>query len=188
MKVPKTLLVTTREAWRAWLEARHDAETEIWLVYHKRHTKRPRIAYADAVEEALCFGWIDSVVRRLDEGRYAQKFTPRRPGSQWSESNRRRFAKLRAAGRLAPAGAAKAPPAAPTRKRVPAGRDVPVPGYIEQSLRRRPRAWRNFTAFAPSYRRLYVRWIEAAVRPETRERRLAEATALLFENRKLGLK
>jgi len=116
MKVPKTLLVTTREAWRAWLEARHDAETEIWLVYHKRHTKRPRIAYADAVEEALCFGWIDSVVRR------------------------------------------------------------------------RPRAWRNFTAFAPSYRRLYVRWIEAAVRQETRERRLAEATARLLENRKLGLK
>jgi uncharacterized protein YdeI (YjbR/CyaY-like superfamily) len=94
-----TLHPTTRAAWRAWLAAHHDRETEIWLVYNKRHTGELRVEYDDAVEEALCFGWIDSIVRTIDEDRYAQKFTPRKAKSKWSELNRRRFAKLVAEGR-----------------------------------------------------------------------------------------
>jgi uncharacterized protein YdeI (YjbR/CyaY-like superfamily) len=188
VRTAKTLLVTSRAAWRAWLSDHHDQESEIWLVYYKRHTKRPRIPYADAVEEALCFGWIDSIVRRLDEGRFAQKFTPRRLNSRWSDINRRRFAKLVAAGRVTAAGLGKSPPAAATPGPPARKAGAALPRYIAQALKQRPRAWKNFSALAPSYRRLYVGWIDAAVKEETRRRRLAEATALLLQNKKLGLK
>jgi uncharacterized protein YdeI (YjbR/CyaY-like superfamily) len=101
---PQTLYVTDRAAWRAWLEANHASEREVWLVYYKKHTRRPRIPYDDAVEEALCFGWIDSVVRRLDEDSYLQKFTPRKAKSNWCESNVKRARKLIAEGRMTKAG------------------------------------------------------------------------------------
>lgn len=101
---------TTRADWRSWLAAHHDRETEIWLVYNKRHTGEPRVEYDDAVEEALCFGWIDSVVRTIDENRYAQKLTPRKAKSKWFPSNRERFARMVREGKMAPAGMAKAPP------------------------------------------------------------------------------
>jgi uncharacterized protein YdeI (YjbR/CyaY-like superfamily) len=180
-----TLHLTTRAAWRSWLAEHHDRETEIWLVYNKRHTGEPRVEYDDAVEEALCFGWIDSIVRTIDEDRYAQKFTPRKAKSKWSESNLKRFAKLVREGKMTGAGLAKAPPqdAAP----LPAADDS-VPGYIEAALRANDVAWINFTNLAPSYRRLYIRWIEDAKKEETRRKRLAEAVSLLEQNKKLGLK
>src|SRR6516225_3812247 len=97
---PRTLDVSTSVRWRAWLLRHHQGGSEIWLVFHKRHTGRPSIAYDDAVDEALCFGWIDSLIRRLDNARYARKFTPRRRDSRWSSANRRRYAQLFASGRL----------------------------------------------------------------------------------------
>src|SRR5436305_10691454 len=183
-----TLHPTTRTDWRAWLAANHDRETEIWLVYNKRHTGEPRVEYGDAVEEALCFGWIDSIVRTIDENRYAQKFTPRKAKSQWSESNLKRFAKLVREGKMTEASLAKAPPEgeAGVKPRPPA--DEAVPAYIEAALRENGVAWTNFTHLAPSYRRLYVGWIENAKREETRRRRLAEAVGRLERNEKLGLK
>ena len=104
--VKKSLHVTSRAAWRAWLERNHRRKTEVWLVFFKAHTGKPRVEYDDAVEEALCFGWVDSLVKRLDEERYAQKFTPRKAGSRWSPSNRTRVAKLVREGRMTPAGLA----------------------------------------------------------------------------------
>lgn len=184
----KTLHVTTREDWRAWLAAHHDTEREIWLVYAKQHTGQPRVPYDDAVEEALCFGWIDSIVKRLDDDFYAQKFTPRKATSQWSESNLRRYARLLKAGRLAPAGLAKGPPAVKTEAKPPSVAGPAVPDYIEQRLRTNAQASKNFQNLAPSYRRLYVKWIDTAKRDETRRKRLEEAVTLLEQNRKLGLK
>jgi uncharacterized protein YdeI (YjbR/CyaY-like superfamily) len=184
------LHLTTRESWRAWLAENHARETEIWLVYSKRHTGLPRVEYDDAVEEALCFGWIDSIVRTLDERRYAQKFTPRKAKSKWSALNRERFARMVREGKMTPAGMAKAPPpeedgaAQPRVKRVWDS----VPGYIEEALRAHGAAWTNFSNLAPSYRRLYIGWIEHAKREETRRKRLAEAVSLLEQNKKLGLK
>src|SRR5438034_2099777 len=105
----KTLDVRSRRAWRTWLEKHHDSEAEIWLVFHKKHTNRPSIALGDAIDEALCFGWIDSLIKRLDEDRYARKFTPRKPDSKWSTINRQRYAKLKAAGLLAAPGLARMP-------------------------------------------------------------------------------
>ena len=187
----KMLHVTTREAWRAWLREHHDRETEVWLVYNKRHTGRRRVEYGDAVREALCFGWIDSIVRRLDGGRYAQKFTPRKPRSRWSALNRRRFASLVEEGGMTKAGLASAPPrktraeaAEARRRRGP----VVVPAYLVRALKTNRRAWRHFDALAPSYRRLYVLWIDAAKTAETRARRIAEARRRLAQNTPLGLK
>ncbi|HEX4959644.1 MAG TPA: YdeI/OmpD-associated family protein [Thermoanaerobaculia bacterium] len=187
----KTLHVTTREEWRAWLAAHHATEREIWLVYAKQHTGQPRVSYDHAVEEALCFGWIDSIVRRLDDDLYAQKFTPRINTAKWSESNLRRFAALVKEERMTPAGLAKGPspdavPVKPPRRTADEGDEIP--DYIQRRLQTNATAWRFFQSLAPSYRRLYVKWIDTAKREETRRKRLEEAIGLLEEGKKLGLK
>ena len=181
----KTLDVRTRGAWRRWLNKHHGSSTQIWLVFHKRHTGRASISYDDAVEEALCFGWIDSLIKRLDDDRYARLFTPRRANSRWSTANRRRYADLTARGLLATAGL----------KRPPTGEsgDVPhpplkVPAYIMGELEKNMRARQFFEQLPPSSRRLYVGWIDSAKREETRQRRLKEALTQLAAAQGLGLK
>ena len=100
----KTLRVRTLEHWRDWLTEHHSSKSEVWLIFHKRHTGVASIDYKDARDEALCFGWVDSLVKRLDDRRFARKFTPRRADSRWSTTNRQRYAALKASGRLKPAG------------------------------------------------------------------------------------
>jgi uncharacterized protein YdeI (YjbR/CyaY-like superfamily) len=182
-----TLDVRTRAAWRAWLKKHHRSATEIWLVFHKQHTGEPSIEYEDAVEEALCFGWIDSLIRRLDDARYARKFTPRKPDSRWSAINRRRYEKVQAKGLLTAAGRALAP----THRVAVAPSKRPwnkLPAYIEKGFRSDARAWTHFEQLAPSYRRAFIGWIDSAKREETKERRLREAVATLAAGRTLGLK
>ena len=185
-KLIETLEVQNRKAWRKWLKEHFDSTSDIWLVFHKRHTGVPSIAYDDAVEEALCFGWIDSLVRRLDEARYARKFTPRKAGSKWSTSNRRRYADLKARGLLAAPGLERAP----TNRSGDAPRPSvsAPPSYIEETLKTVPAAWQNFAQLAPSYQRAYIGWIDSAKREETKKRRLREALDLLASGKKLGLK
>src|SRR6516225_7413143 len=108
--MPSFLHLTRRDAWRRWLAKNHDRKTEIWLVFYKPRTGRPRIPYDDAVEVALCFGWIDSIVKRIDDAKYAQKFTPRRHSSKWSASNLHRIRKLIHEGRMTTTGLAKIDP------------------------------------------------------------------------------
>ena len=119
------------EQWRRWLAEHHASESEVWLVFHKHHTGRASIAYQDAVDEALCFGWIDSLIKRLDDARYARKFTPRKPDSKWSTANRQRYAQLKASGRLMPAGLNRPP----TDRSGDAPRPSPskLPQYIRRS-------------------------------------------------------
>ena len=186
----KTLHVTERDEWRAWLQANGGSEKEIWLVFYKRHTGRKRLEYGDAVEEAICFGWIDSIIRRLDDERYAQKFTPRRQGSRWSDLNIARAKKMTAAGRMTPAGSALVEP---SRLRLPPAKpaataEEKVPAYFLAALAADEKARSFFSNLAPSYRRLYVRWVDSAKKEETRRRRLAEALATLRAGRKLGMK
>jgi len=185
----KTLDVRSREQWHRWLQKNHAAVAEIWLVFHKNQTRTKSVVREASVEEALCFGWIDSLVRRLDDERYAVKFTPRKPDSRWSDVNRRRYASLEKRGLLMPPGRANAPTgkrAYTIRQRRPL--DAPVPAYIERALKADAAAWRFFETLAPSYRRAYVGWIDAAKRAETRERRLREAVARLGKKERLGLK
>jgi uncharacterized protein YdeI (YjbR/CyaY-like superfamily) len=188
----KTLHLTERREWRAWLDANGGKEKEIWLVFHKKHTGKARLAYDDAVEEAICFGWIDSIVKRMDEERYAQKFTPRNRGSKWSNLNIARAKKMIAAGRMTAAGSALFDPALLHRKPAPRPASPPaaqpVPAYILGALAADQKAGDFFTSLAPSYRRLYVRWVDSAKKEETRKKRLAEMIATLRAGRKLGMK
>jgi uncharacterized protein YdeI (YjbR/CyaY-like superfamily) len=182
----KTVKAKTNAQWRRWLTKHHDSEREVWLIFHKPHTGRMSIAYEDAVNEALCFGWIDSLIKRLDDDRYARKFTPRKPGSRWSTVNQQRYAKLQAEGRLMAAGLSLAPtPGSGYPLRPPRGR---MPSYIQEALNSQPAARTFFESLAPSYRRLYVGWIDSAKKPETRMKRLQEALRLLAAGKKLGLK
>lgn len=104
VEITKTFTPKSRKEWREWLTKNHDKTTEIWLVYYKKHTGKPTIKYEEAVEEALCFGWIDGIEKRIDEERYAQRFTPRRKNSNWSESNIARYKKLVKQGLMTKAG------------------------------------------------------------------------------------
>lgn len=154
-------------------------------MYFKAHTRVKSIAHEDTVREALCFGWIDSLVKRLDHDRYAVKVTPRKPASKWSDINRKRWAELKAAGLLTPAGFA----AAPTNNTYAPRPVVPLlPSYIAKALRANSGAWKFFRELAPTYRRDFVVWIHTAKRPETRARRIRESLSLLAAGQKLGLK
>jgi uncharacterized protein YdeI (YjbR/CyaY-like superfamily) len=180
-----TLDIRSRRQWRTWLMKNHAASSGVWLVFHKDHTGVPSIPYDDSVCEALCFGWIDSLIKRLDDERYARKFTPRKPSSKWSDSNRKRWSELKAAGLLAAAGLA----AAPTGNTYAPKPEIPeLPAYVVKALQANPKAWKFFRELAPTHRRNFVVWIHLAKRPETREKRIRESIALLAAGKKLGLK
>jgi uncharacterized protein YdeI (YjbR/CyaY-like superfamily) len=186
MTAPLEMLeIRNRRQWRTWLAQHHTSSAGVWLVFHKAHTGVKSIAYEDTVCEALCFGWIDSLVKRLDDDRYALKVTPRKPTSKWSDINRKRWAKLKASGLLAPAGLE----AAPTTNTYAPRPVIPVlPAYLAQALKANPKAWEFFRELAPTYRRDFVVWIHMAKRSETRERRIRESIGLLAAGKKLGLK
>ena len=185
----KTLLVRTSGEWRKWLAKNHASESEVWLIFHKQHTGIESIDYQDALDEALCFGWVDSLVKRLDDRRFARKFTPRRANSRWSDVNRKRYAALEAEGRLKPPGIERGPTdrgyaARPARLELPAK----LPAYIQDALKKNTTALRNFKALPSEQRRRYYAWIESAKRDETKQRRLEEAIRLLASGKVLGLK
>lgn len=178
------LEVRSRQQWRDWLRRHHASESEVWLVFHKG--TEASISYVDAVEEALCFGWIDSIIKRLDDDRYARKFTPRKLDSKWSTINKRRYADLQARGLLEAAGLERPP----TNRSGDAPRPSlsALPPYIEKELKANGSVWNFFEQLAPSCRRAYIGWIDSAKRVETKEKRLAEAIAMMSAGKKLGLK
>jgi uncharacterized protein YdeI (YjbR/CyaY-like superfamily) len=182
----KTFQAKTLAEWRRWLSRHHAAESEVWLIFPKSHSGEPSVSYQDALDEALCFGWVDSLIKRLDAERYARKFTPRKPDSRWSAVNRRHYARLKAAGRLRPSGISRAPT---TQNQYPARQPlVRTPAFIRQAIDAEPKARAYFDSLAPSYKRLYVGWIASAKKEETRLRRLDEAVRLLKSGQTLGLK
>jgi uncharacterized protein YdeI (YjbR/CyaY-like superfamily) len=172
----KSIEVRTRKAWRTWLEKHHASTPGIWLVYFKPHTGIAGVEYDDSVCEALCFGWVDNQIKRLDDDRYARKFTPRKATSTWSDSNRKRWLKMKREGLLAPAGLAAKPTASAT---VPRAKIPDLPAYIARALKADANAWERFRALAPGHRREYVAWIHSAKKPETRDRRLSKAIVML---------
>jgi uncharacterized protein YdeI (YjbR/CyaY-like superfamily) len=155
MKIGKTLDVKSRAAFRAWLAKNHAKRDEIWLVYYRKSSGKQRISYNDAVEEALCFGWIDSIAKPIDEERWAQRFSKRRKGSKLSPMNRVRVERLRKQRRMTPAGLEA------IRHELGKGAKA-VPSDISKALRKDPEVWRNFRRFPETYRRIRVGWIEGA--------------------------
>ena len=168
------LKLASRAQWRQWLQRHHDKSSGEWLLFEKAHTGDRRLTYVDAVEEALCFGWIDTTVRRVDDDHFIQRFTPRSNEKNWSAINLERFARMEAEGKMTDAGRAKKPEKTdPPKKRLEVG--DPVPEYVAAALKKRPKAKAFFETLAPGYKRDYCRWITEPKREETRAKRLAEA-------------
>jgi len=189
MKTLKTVPAADRDSWRAWLAENHASEREVWVVFPKKETGERCMSYEESVEEALCHGWIDSIIKRIDEKSYARKFTPRTDNQNWSELNKRRVAKLIQEGRMTEVGLAKVSySGAELKPRKSKPKVLLVPEFMEQGLRGKKQAWENFMRLAPSHKRDYVLWISSAKREETRVKRLQEAIQLLSQNKKLGLK
>lgn len=175
MKITKSLIPSSLSDWRNWLAQNHDREQEVWLVYLKAGPGKTNIDYEGSVEEALCFGWIDSIIQKIDDEKYARKFNPRRMDSKWSETNKRRVLKVIREGRMTEAGMAKVTfdmgevdTSKPKAKRAP----VQMPEKMEEALKSRPGLWEAFQNVSPSYRRNYILWLSDAKKPETFARRL----------------
>lgn len=170
----------TRRQWRAWLKAHHASHAGVWLVTWKKHTGKPAMGYEAAVEEALCFGWVDSTQRRLDDDRNAQWFAPRRRGSVWSGINKQRVARLTAAGSMAPAGlaAVEAAQQSGAWSAMDAAEALVVPEELEAAFSRHPGSRPHWDAFPPSARRSILGWVAQAKRPDTRARRVEHTAAL----------
>ncbi|MBW8769715.1 MAG: YdeI/OmpD-associated family protein [Gemmatimonadetes bacterium] len=178
--------VPDRAAWRRWLTKQHGRSPGIWLVFDKKSSRADRLAYGDAVEEALCFGWIDSLVRGIDDARYAQLFTPRKPKSTWSRSNKVRVERLLAEGLMAAAGLAsiELAKANGSWESLDAVEAFVMPDDLAAALAAVPGAAEKFAAFSPSARKAYLHWISQAVRAETRAKRIQEVAGHAGAGRK----
>ncbi len=162
-------------ALRRWLARHHRTATELVVGLQKAHVGRGTVTYGEALDEALCVGWIDGVRRRIDDERYAIRFTPRKAKSYWSKVNIRHAERLQAAGRMRAAGrAAFAARVEGARYSFEQRRTLELDAALEDRFRRQRKAWRFFQAQAPSYQRVAVWWVMSAKRAETRERRLTE--------------
>jgi uncharacterized protein YdeI (YjbR/CyaY-like superfamily) len=187
----KRLDVTTRSEWRRWLAENHDREAEgIWLVFHKKKTGRPSLEYDESVEEALCFGWIDSIIKKIDDDSYCRKFTPRKDSSYWSHANKQRVERVIKEGRMTEFGLAKVAAAKRSGRWEMDARptiDLEVPPELLEAFARNKRAAEFFAALAPTYQKQFIGWIATAKKSETRARRVKESLALLTKGKKLGL-
>jgi uncharacterized protein YdeI (YjbR/CyaY-like superfamily) len=188
MDISQTLTVINREEWRAWLEQHHASTAEIWLIIYKRQSGIPCLKLEEAVEEALCFGWIDGILKPVDEQRYALRFTPRKNDSNWSALNKRRALKLVRAGRMTEAGLAKITfPLDETSLAAAQKEETRLPEALEAVLKANPAAWENFQNLPPSHKGRYIGWICSAKGEATRLKRTTLATQLLEYNLRLGM-
>jgi uncharacterized protein YdeI (YjbR/CyaY-like superfamily) len=178
---------STRAAWRAWLAKHHGRAEGVWLVTYKKAAGKPRIArieYGEAVEEALCFGWVDSKPGKVDEERTKLWFAPRKTGSGWSRPNKERIERLFAAGQMQPTGIAKIEAAKKDGSwaALDAVEDLVIDADLAAALASFPQATQNFEAFPRSAKRGILEWIAIAKRPETRAARIAETARLAQDN------
>lgn len=183
-KAPDEVVAKDRAAWRRWLERNHATSAGVWLLVGKKGSGIASVTYEEAVEEALCFGWIDAKGTRLDDTRYRQWMTPRRRGSGWAASNKARVERLIAEGRMAPAGLAaiEAAKADGSWTKLDASTSLEVPPDLASAMGAYPDARRHFDAFPPGARRAIIYWIASAKRPETRAKRVQQTAELAQEN------
>jgi uncharacterized protein YdeI (YjbR/CyaY-like superfamily) len=172
--------VETREQWRAWLADHHDTERGAWLVTWKQATGRPSLPYEEVIEEALCFGWVDSTARTLDEERSMLLMTPRKPTSTWARTNKERVERLLAAGLMQPAGIAAVETAKVNGSWsvLDSVEALEVPEDLAAALNAEPGARDAYEGFSPSNRKMILWWVKSAKRPDTRQRRIAETARL----------
>ena len=176
----------TREQWRAWLLQNHQRDKGVWLITFKKTSRQPSVGYDASVEEALCFGWVDSRTRRLDEDRSMLWFASRRKGSGWSRSNKERIAKLIDGGVMHEAGIAKVQAAKSdgTWNTLDAVENLEVPPDLADAFAKHPRSEQNFEAFPRWVKRAVLEWISTAKRAPTRKRRIEETARLAMDNQR----
>jgi uncharacterized protein YdeI (YjbR/CyaY-like superfamily) len=180
----KTFHAKTGEQWQHWLQRNYLIESEVWLLFFKKEAKRENISYDGALDLALCYGWIDSLVRRIDDKKYARKFTPRKTSSIWSKSNIVRMERLIKDSRMTERGRElfkeRSPEISFAEKF--ATNELPFPDEFMTAIQKNQQAWQNFQAFSPSHKRQYQMWVTSAKRDETRKRTIKEAVALISKN------
>jgi len=183
-----TFTAENTRQWREWLMENHEDSTEVWLVFWKKHTGKRCIDYDESVCEALCFGWIDGLIKPLDEDRYVRRFSPRQQKSPWSPLNRERALEMIREGRMTEAGmdAVRAARENGTWYQTP--KQIEMPDELEDELDNNPEAALFFSELAPTYRKHYMGWVGDAKRPETRRKRAREACELLSKGMKLPMK
>ena len=194
MQIGETLYVKDAPAWRKWLEKNHEKKKEIWLIYYNKNSKKERIPYVDAVKEALCFGWIDSTAKGIDEEKYAQRFSPRKKGSPISALNMEHIRNLMKEGKMTPAGlvhlggdAHKS--AKDAEKALKAHEKLVIPPWIEKRLKENPVVWKNFQKFPASYKKIRIDWISltSSGRQEVKEQRLRYFIKMTEKNKRYGI-
>jgi uncharacterized protein YdeI (YjbR/CyaY-like superfamily) len=181
---PNSVHPQSRAQWRQWLEQNHTRAQGIWLVSFKKGTGKPRLEYDEVVEEALCFGWIDSKSGKLDDERSMLWLAPRKPGTGWSRLNKERIERLSQTGLMAPAGLAKVEAAKQdgSWSALDAVESLEIPADLAEALTAHPAAAQHFDAFPRSIKRGILEWIAAAKRPETRAKRIEETASLAAQN------
>lgn len=176
----KILYVATRQEWGAWLKRHYKSETEVWLTYYNKHSGKPRIAYNDAVEEALCFGWIDSTIKTIDKDSFAQRFSVRKPKSRYSQANTERLRALARQGKVIKEVLA-------TLGHLLEEEAFEIPPDILKALKASKAAWKNFQVFSLAYIRIRVAFIDAArKRPQEFEKRLRYFIKMTEKNKQFG--
>jgi len=179
MEITKTLYITNHKDWRNWLKKNYKTEKEIWLVYPRKATGKPRIEYNDAVEEALCFGWIDSIVKKLDKESTVQRFSPRKPMAKYSQANIERLRNLAAKKKVVKE-------VAETLGDI-LNQEFVIPPDILKAVKANKEAWKNFQKFSDSYKRIRVAFIHGARhRPEEFKKRLRHFIEMTEKNRMFG--
>ena len=179
MDVTKTLYVFNRDDWRNWLKKHYRSEREIWLVYYRKQAGKPRIPYNDAVEEALCFGWIDSIIKNLNQERYAQRFTPRNPQIKFSQTNKERLKKLIEQGKVMPEVL--------TNLGDVGLEDFNYPMDIMAAIHENEQTWENFQRYSGSYQRIRIAYIDGARnRPGEYEKRLKHFIKMTEQDKQFG--
>lgn len=171
----KTVYCKNRDEWRAWLEQNHAIEEDIWLIYYKKHTKKESIFYSEAVDEALCFGWIDSTAKAIDDETYMQRYSPRRAKSVWSLVNKNKVKRLFEEKKMTQAGILTVKMAKENgqwEKAYSLKDKVEMPIELEQALKSNQLAFENFYKFSQSNQQNYIRWVVSAKRAETIRKRI----------------
>lgn len=186
MEIKKSLYAKDRRSWRSWLAKHHDREKEVWLIYYRKDSGKPRITYNAAVEEALCYGWIDSTVKAIDTERFAQRFSPRKPTSKLSQMNKERVRKLIARKKMTKAGLAAIAHVYDPEK--DAAEEFVIPADILAALKANPEAWENFQKLPESYRRIRIAYIESRKRhgQEPYEKALRHFIERTAKNKRIG--
>jgi len=182
MEVDKTIYIATRREWRAWLRANYKTEKSVWLIYYRKESGKPRLPYNDAVEEALCFGWIDSTIKKVDHERFAQRFSRRNPKSPYSQANIERLRALIAKGKVVKDVLETLP-----RIDDPIGAKFVVPRDILEAVKADKEAWENFKRFSPSYIRIRVGFIDRSRnRPDAFKTRLNYFVKMTAKGKQFG--